>query len=293
VTPRYFETFGIPILLGRDFRMEDSPAVSSDPPERYQPNAEGEKGGPPRVAIVNESFARKYFAGRGAVGMHLAEGDKYDPAKGYEIVGVVRDARYFGMREEIEPMVYIPAWRQGAGRTVLCVRSGGDMAALVEGIRRKVQEQDPSIAIQRTRTMEEYVDQNIVQERLVATLSSFFGALALLLASVGLYGVTAQAVARRTREIGIRMAMGAQRSAVLGMILRDAMLLVAIGAAIGVPAALALSRYVESLLFGVKPQDPLTIGLAVVVLGAISLAASLAPARRASSVDPMQALRYE
>ena len=238
-------------------------------------------------------MARRFFPGESAIGRRLSLGDTFKMEQSFEIVGVVRDARYFGLREAAESMIHLPNWRTGAGRRLLCVRTTGDPKALSETIRRLVQAQDSSIPILQSRAMEDYFDDHVLQERLVASLCGFFGLLALLLASIGLYGVMAQAVARRMHEIGIRMALGAGRPGVLWMILREALTMVAIGACIGIPAALALTRFISSLLFGVQPQDPCVVALSFAVLAAVTLFASLLPAHRATRVDPMVALRYE
>ncbi len=294
VTPRFFETMGIPILLGRDFRAQDIPLVAVERPEKFNPAMEDDwRGDFARVALVNETFARRYFAGQSPVGRRFSQGMEYRAGKSFEIIGVVRDARYFGLREPVEPMVYAPAWTSASERMWLCIRTTGEPAALVTHIRQKVREIDPGLWIAHVRTLEQNLDENIVQERMVATLSGLFGLLALALAAVGLYGVMAHAVARRTREIGIRMALGAPRRQVLWMVLRDALVMVAAGTAAGIPAALVLSKLVASLLFGVSPQDPATLAAAIVVLVAVAAAASWLPARRASTVDPMDALRYE
>ncbi|MFB3825542.1 MAG: ABC transporter permease [Bryobacteraceae bacterium] len=294
VTPRWFETVGIPILLGRDFREQDIPLVAKDRPENFKPEMEDDwRGDIARVAVVNESFARRYFGGQSPVGKRFSQGMEYRAGKSFEIIGVVRDAHYFNLREEVEPMVYVPAWTAASERMWLCVRTAGEPAALISGVRRRVREIDPGLWIMNARTLEQNLDDNIVQERMVATLSGLFSLLALALAAVGLYGVMAHAVTRRTREIGIRMAMGAPRGEVLWMVLRDALLMAAAGAVLGIPAALALSKLAASLLFGVSPQDPVTLAAAVALLGVVAAAASWLPARRAATVDPMDALRYE
>ncbi|MGH9629747.1 MAG: ABC transporter permease, partial [Bryobacteraceae bacterium] len=263
VTPRYFEAAGIPIVLGRDFRESDSLAVlpnRPDPPP--EPGTElPDPPGPPRVVIVNEAFVRRFFGGESPTGRRLCFGEKWNPAKLSEIVGVVRDARYFDLREDVEPMIYQPRYRErgAGGGGVLCVRTTGDPSALIEEIRGRVQDIDSAVSVTDTRTMEDNLNRNLLQERFVAMLGSFFGVVALLLAAIGLYGVMSQAVTRRTREIGIRMALGAQSRKVLWMVLREALVMVSIGAILGIAAALALTRYTESMLFGIKPQDPLTL----------------------------------
>jgi predicted permease len=296
VTPRFFETLGIPIVAGRDFRTEDSPAFTPAPPTRPPPPdgaLRPEEIAGPHVAIVNESLVKKYFAGRSPVGARLALTERYREEGSYEIVGVVKDVRYFGLRQPTEPMVYVPAWRAGSGSTALCIRTGAGAETVIEAVRRQANTIDSAIPILRTRTMEQNVDSNILQEKLVATLAGFFGLLALLLAAVGLYGVMAHSVARRTREIGIRMALGAAGRAVLWMVLRDALVMVTVGAAIGIPAALALAKLASSLLFGIAAGDPFNAFVATLFLGGIAVVSSYLPARRASRIDPGIALRYQ
>ncbi len=295
VGPRFFETVGIPIVLGRDFRPEDSPAFSPDPPEFVPvgapPRPEDLAG--PRVAIISESMASKYFAGRNPIGMRFALGDTYRAERSFEIIGVVKDARYFGLRDKAGAMIYQPVWRPGASSRMLCIRTAGDPQRLIESVRRAVQAADSTVPVLYARTIEQQIDNNLLQERLIATLAGFFGAVALGLASVGLYGVMAHLVTRRTREIGIRMALGAAHSTVLWLVLREALALVALGTLIGIPAALALTRFAESFLFGVAARDAWSAGGATLVLGAVALVASYLPARRASRLDPNRALRYE
>ena len=225
--------------------------------------------------------------------MHVCLQTEYDPAKAYEIVGVVGDARYFGLREAIEPMLYLPAWRPGPERKMLCIRTSRDDKSIVGAVRRDVRALDAAIPVLASRTMQSYIDENIVVERLIATLSGFFGLLALMLAGVGLYGVMAHTASRRTREIGIRMALGAPRSSVLWLVLRDAGLTVGLGAAIGIPAALLLTRLTRKFLYGVSPQDPFTVIAGFAILALVAALASLLPAARATRVQPNTALRYE
>ena len=296
VTPRFLETLGIPLVAGRDFRTEDSPAFTPAPPTGPPPPdgaLRPEELAGPHVAIVNESLVKKYFAGRSPVGSRLALTERYREEGSYEIVGVVKDVRYFGLRQPTEPMVYVPAWRAGSGSTALCIRTGAGAETVIEAVRRQANAIDSAIPILRTRTMEQNVDSNILQEKLVATLAGFFGLLALLLAAVGLYGVMAHSVARRTREIGIRMALGAAGRAVLWMVLRDALIMVTVGAAIGIPAALALAKFASSLLFGIAAGDPFNALMATLFLGGVAVVASFLPARRASRIDPGIALRYQ
>jgi predicted permease len=295
VSPGYFETLGIPLLLGRDFRDQDNPPFVPDPPER--PIRRGEKPpeppGPPKVAVINEAMAKRFFGAQNPLGKRFTSGDKFKADDSFEIVGVVKDTRYFGLREPVESMVYYPNWRQGARDRVVCLRATGDPGQIIDALRRQVANLDSAVPVTNTLTMDQQVNNNIAQERLIATLVSFFGGLALLLAAVGLYGLMAHSATRRTREIGIRMALGAQRNNVLWLILRDAMLLVTLGAVVGIPVAFGVTRFIASFLYGLTARDPATIAFATVVLLLATVIASYLPARRASKVDPMIALRHE
>jgi predicted permease len=292
VGPRYFETVGIPLILGRDFRDEDNPPYSLDPPAKFTPGVEPPEPPGPRVAIINQNFANRFFEGRNPIGMHVSTDETYKPDRAFEIVGVVKDAHYFGLREALEPMMYFPVWRQ-AGSRALCIRTSKDAPQLAAGIRRQVTAIDAGIPVLSVRSMHQEIDNDILVDRLIATLSSYFGLLALLLAGVGLYGVISYGVTRRTREIGIRMALGAQRPAVLWLVMRRAAAFLLIGAVIGIPTALFATRLVKSFLYGIGAQDPMTIVMATLVLGAVAATASFLPARRATKVDPMVALRHE
>ena len=292
VGPRYFETVGIPLLLGREFRAEDDPPVVPEPPEVIRREPAPEAPGP-RYVIVSESFAKRYLAGGSPLGRRLSFTEAYNGSRAYKVVGVVKDARYFELREAVEPMLYVSSWRNGPSSHNVCVRTSGDPAALTEAIRRAVTAIDPAVVVLRSRRIEEQLDTNLVRERLMATLAGFFGVLALLLASVGLYGVIVYLVSRRTREIGIRLALGAQRSTVLALVLVDAAVLVGIGVAVGVAGAVALGRLVRTLLYGIDPHDATTIAASVAVLVAVTAIAVLVPVRRALAVQPNEALRYE
>jgi predicted permease len=293
VGPRYFETMGIPLLLGRDFRDSDNPPYSVDPPTVIPLKPPGEELPGPRVVIVSESMARHFFAGKNPVGMHLCLEEEYRADRAYEIIGVVKDVHYFGLREAVEPMVYMPVWRGEIPFRALCIHTSHNLPAIVEGVRRKVSAIDSGIPVLSARTMQQQIDSHILEDRIIATVSSFFGVLALLLAGVGMYGVISYTVTRRTREIGIRMALGAQRASIQWLVLRDSGLLVLAGAVIGIPAALAASRLIRATLYGVAPQDPLAIVLATAALAAVAAIASFLPARRAARVDPIVALHME
>jgi putative ABC transport system permease protein len=293
VGPRYFETLGIPLVLGRDFRDEDNPPYSLDPPEQFTPGVEPPEPPGPRVAIVNESFANHFFEGRNPIGLHFSDSEEYKAERAYEIIGVVKDVHYFGLREAPEPMIYFAVWRQQAGSRMLCIRTSRDVPELAAAIRREVTAIDPAVPVLNVKTMQEQINEDILVDRFVASLSSFFGLLALLLAGVGLYGVISYSVTRRTREIGIRMALGAQQPSVLWLVMRGASTLLIVGTVIGIPAALLASRLVTSLLYGVSAHDTVAIVMATLVLAAVGALAGFVPARRATKVDPMVSLRCE
>jgi len=272
VAPKFFETMGTPLLQGRDFNLGDN--------ENAQP-----------VAVINEAAARHYFPDESPIGKRFLW-----LKKEIEIVGVVKDAKHYGLREQAPRMFYLPLFQRGRPN-FLAARVAGDPmgkgAGIIAALRDEARAVDPKLSLLEITTLSAQVDASLVQERLIATLSGFFGLLALSLSSVGLYGVMSYTVSRRTAEIGIRMALGASAGRVMRMVLRETLLWVALGVALGLGAALATTRWVESLLFGLKPNDPLTIGLAATVLLAVAAVAAYLPARRASRVDPMAALREE
>jgi predicted permease len=290
--PGYFPTVGMPLIAGRDFDGSDLHA-----------NAQA-------VCIVNEAFAREFQAAENAIGKPCMtfnrpnpndlNGPRYLPSpEPYTIVGVVQDSRYMNPRGATEPVIYMPFLQTptGRGQMVLYVRAGGEVRTLLPRIREEIARVDPSLPVMDIHTLEEEMDAALVQHRLMALLTSLFGALALLLACVGIYGLLAFSVAQRTGEIGIRTALGARRGDVIWLILREALVLVAIGIAVGVPAALLVARLASSqisgLLFGLEANDPLTLAAATAFLILVAALAAYLPARRASRVDPMLALRNE
>jgi len=300
ISSGYFTTLGIPLLLGRDFRPEDEPAVT--PGEsilgaigRSSGGGGGEKpANASRICIINESLARHLYGGANPVGRHVCYGDGYHAERALEIIGVVKDAHYTSIKKsDSKGIIYEASWSNGPGVRWLVVRFAGSEAPIITGVRRALREMDPNVPVLRVRMMEEYLSNAMVRERLVAYLSTFFGFLALGLASVGLYGVLAYAVTQRTREIGIRLALGAQRGKIIGMVMRESLVPVLIGLATGVAAALLLTHLIGNLLYGVGPTDPDSMALAVVAMLTVSLLATAIPARRATKVDPMVALRYE
>jgi predicted permease len=284
---------GIPLILGRDFREEDNPVNYPDPPTELVPGVEPPEPPGPRYMIINESMARLFFRGRNPIGLHVSLSETYDPARAYEVIGVVKNSRHLNLRDPFVPIVYVPTWRVIWAARSVCIRTAREAPETVEAVRRLIARIDPSIPVTAATTMQQQINENILEDRLIATLSGFFGLLALLLAGVGLYGVVSYSVTRRTREIGIRMALGARQAGVLKLIALDAVLLVIIGIAIGMPAALVATRYIKSLLYGVGAQDPITIAAGTVALAAVAALASFVPARRATKVDPMIALRCE
>ena len=291
VGPRYFDVIGTPLLLGRDFTDLDNPATAIELPDHIVPGQQLPDQPGRHVAIVNETFARHFFGDRGAVGMHVAMGGPF--RNSYEIVGVVKDARYFSVRNAADSMMFIPVWRRFAAQRELVIRASGSMPQLSDLLRRQIHELNPAIPLLNIRTLEHDVNESILVERLVATLSGFFGILALLLSAVGLYGVVAYTVTCRTREIGIRIAVGANRGSVLRLVFQDVIAMVFIGAAIGALVAFVATRAVGSILYGVTPDDLVSmIGAGLLLVGAAT-GASFIPARRAAKINPIVALRYE
>ncbi len=300
VSAGYFSTMRIPILLGRDFTPEDEPAIVPEGGflEGIAGSSTGDLGPPVlpherRSAIISESTARHFFQDANPIGRRFSYGEPFRADQAFEIVGVVKDVKYGGLREDARRMIYVPVWLHGAESCWLAMRSARDPKQLGGTIRRTVRDIDPAIPVLETTTLEEDVDNNISDERLIANLSSFFGALSLALAAIGLYGVISYTVTRRTKEFGIRMALGGRRSELVWMVLRESLGLVVLGIALGTGAAFALTRLVSSMLYGVSAHDPVTIGAAAALLLATSIFAALIPAYRASRVDPMAALRCE
>jgi macrolide transport system ATP-binding/permease protein len=247
------------------------------------------------VAVINERFAKANFGGRNPLGQHLMLWKGNQAARDMEIIGVSRDARYGGLKRETPPVAYI-AYDQGypePDRMVFELRTAGDPLMYANAVREIVHRADSRVPVYDLQTQTADIDESINQELVFARPCTGIAILGLTIACVGLYGTVAYNVARRTGEIGIRMALGAQRGAVVRMIMRQVVVLATIGLAIGIPAALGASKLVESFLFGMKPNDPRAIALAVAILLGAALLAGYVPARRAARIDPMTALRHE
>ncbi len=275
VSPEWFATYGTRLLAGRDFTAADT-ATS------------------PRVLIVNEAFARKFTSGGNPIGHRVTQnGSAVEPRTVSEIVGYVQDAVYRSLRDDVPPTMYVPIPQQARLPSSLAVSvraAGGSPALLTRAVADALTRVNGQVAIT-FRPLAEQVDNALVQERILAMLSGFFGALALLLAALGLYGVTSYAVSRRRTEIGIRMALGAEPRGVIGLVLRRVALLVAAGVVVGSAATLATARFVSSLLYGLQPRDPLTLVAAALALATIGALAGWLPAWRASRIDPARVLR--
>jgi len=270
VGPEFFTTMRIPLKAGREFTDRD---VSGTAP----------------VAMVNEKLARLLNLPN-PIGSRI----RVPRSDTLEIVGVVGDALFMRLKDELPPMVYLPYLQGGAqGLMTFEIRAAADPASLGQTVRQIVRQMDSRLAVFDVKTQTMHVDQAISQEIALARLCTAFAALALVIACVGLYGTVAFNVTRRTGEIGIRMALGAQRSRILWLFLRNVLALEVLGLLVGIPIVLAGSRFVASLMYGVRPNDPLPIVVAVMVLLAAGLAASYVPARRASSIDPIAAVRCE
>jgi predicted permease len=282
VSPGYFAAMGIPVLLGREFTERDAFRESPADAPSF------------RVAIVNETFVRRYFEGRDPIGQRIGLGADPNTPTTIEIVGVARDSKYTGVRAETPPQMFFAQLEQERpGGFTGYVRTSRPAAAMFAAVRSTVQALDPNLPVHTTRTLDSQVRASLRNERMIATMAGIFGTLATLLALVGLYGVMSYTVTRRRREIGVRMALGAGASRIARMIVREVLVIAAVGVALGLPLAWWLGRYVESQLFGVQPHDPAALSGAVVLLALIALAAGLVPSIRAASVSPTTALRQD
>jgi predicted permease len=279
VGPRYFETIGTRLLRGRVIDEHDTPSA-------------------PRVTVINEMFARKFFPNEDPIGQHLGMGD-VSHSGDYEVVGVVEDAKYQDTRGPAYATFFLPLLQAPSGEPVrgwvsaIELHVAGRPENIEPAVRKTLADIDPNLTVLKVVSFGELVARNFNQERLIARLAELFGALALTLACIGLYGVTAYAVARRTHDIGIRMALGAERANILVMVLRSAFAQLGLGLAIGIPVALVGGRVLADQLYGVKNYDLMIVGLATMVLVFAAFLAASIPARRAARVDPLVALHYE
>jgi predicted permease len=271
VGPGFFETMGIPILLGRGLTIRDNQTA-------------------PRVVVINEALERRYFPNASPIGRRFSWHEK-----DVEIVGIARNAKYNDLRQADPPTVYDPYLQNvgGIGRMIFVMRTAGDPTSAIRGVRTAIAAVDRNLPLYNVRTEVQQIDSALIRERLFAELTSCFGGLALLLASIGLCGVMSYTVARRTGEIGIRMALGAAKGDIARMVLREVLVLIAAGLSIGLPAALLCTRMIRNQLYGLSLSDPVSIAVAIGVLVVVAGLAGYLPARRASRIDPMAALRQE
>ncbi|TAK11182.1 MAG: ABC transporter permease [Acidobacteria bacterium] len=272
VSPTFFATLGIPVQMGRGFTDHDDLVA-------------------PKVTIINEAAARLLYPAGNAVGQRI--GGSFEKSNDFEIIGVVRDTKYASVRDPGPPTMYRCIWQGPARSTNVVLRTAGDPMAMTEAVRAAMRDVDPTLPIPRFTSQTEQISLRFAQERLFATAYTAFGALALVLACIGLFGLMSYNVARRTNEIGIRMALGAERRTVVGMVMGESMLLVSVGVALGLGAALWAGRFVQTVLYGLTATDTVTIGAAVALIAVVSALAGYLPARRASKVDPMVALHQQ
>ncbi|MFA5897502.1 MAG: ABC transporter permease [Hyphomicrobium sp.] len=272
LSPGYFDTMGIKFLEGRDFTRLDAAKQT-------------------RVAIVNQKFARHFFKDKSAIGRHIGFGSGPGTKLDIEIVGVVADSLYEGPREGVRRQVFIPNW--GNGGVSFYLRTTQASSGAFGVIRNEVKRLDAAMPVYELKTLQGQLDETLLTDRLIALLSAGFGLLATVLASIGLYGVMSFIVARRRKELGIRLALGAEPAGLVWSVMKEVLILLVVGLAVGVPSAIALGRYVSSQLYGIQPNDPWIAAATVILLSVVSAAAGMIPARRASHVDPILALRYE
>jgi predicted permease len=275
IGPGYFRTLGIPLLAGREFTRADAIGAA-------------------KVAIVNEAFAKKFNLGRDAVGKRMMNDSRANAKLEIEIVGLVQNAKYSEVKQEIPPVFFLP-YRQDEriGFINFYVRTAGDPDSLLGAINSVVARRDANLPVENLKTLQQQVQENVFLDRIIGTFSSAFAILATLLAAVGLYGVLAYTVAQRTREIGLRMALGADGSRVRAMVLKQVLWMTIVGGVVGIAAAVGLGQLAQSLLFELRGHDPMVLGVSAALLGLVAFGAGFVPARRASRIDPMLALRYE
>ena len=272
ISTHFFETMEIPMVLGRGFNARDNETA-------------------PKVVVINEAAAKKYFPNENPIGQHF--GSSIETTNQLEIVGVLKDAKYNSVRDPAPPTMYVPYHQTRAGSAVIEVRTAADPTSVTSGVREAVRQVDATLPMMDVSTQLEQVERRFQQEKLFAQAYTLFGGLAMLVASIGLFGLMSYTVSRRTNEIGIRMALGAQGADVMRQVLRESMVLVAVGVAIGVATAYGTGRLLSTMLFGLAPNDLMTIAGATLIMIAVSGLAGFMPARRASRVDPMVALRYD
>jgi predicted permease len=274
VGPGFFETVGIHLLAGREFGEQDQFAS-------------------PSVAIVNRTFARKFFEGKNPVGRRFGNSG-YGSEEQIEIVGMIADAKYGDLREGATPMFYLPVYQwMGTPAYEVHVRVTDNLPATAAAVRREIESIDQNVFVFPAQTIPDVIQRLLQHDRMFAILAGLFGLLALLMTAIGIYGLVAYQATRRTREIGIRMALGAQHRDILWIVVRETIWLMAVGVGVGVPAAVAAGRLLQSNLFALRPSDPLTIVGSAATLVTVGAFAALLPAQRTSKVDPMVALRHE
>jgi predicted permease len=271
ISPNYFQTMEIG-LRGRDFTERDSQKES-------------------RVAIVNETFARRFFPDKDAIGRRFNFSGPSDPY--WEVIGVAADGKYNSLGEDPQPALYRPLLRDYSTSVTLVARTFGNPDSVIVALRREMQQLDPALPLYNVQTLMDHMGVPLFPARMAATVLGSFGVLAVLLAAIGIYGVMSYVVAGRTREIGVRIALGAARSDVLRLIVGQGMMLALIGLGIGLAIALLVARLLKTLLYGLSPADPLTFASVVLLLASVAAVACYIPARRATKVDPLVALRYE
>ena len=272
ISPNFFEVMEIPVLMGRAFTPRDNESA-------------------PKVVIINEAAAKKHFPNENPIGQRF--GSSVETSSQLEIVGILRDAKYNSVRESAPPTMYVPYQQARSISATIVVRTAASPTSATGGIREAVRQIDPNLPMTDVSTQLEQVERRFDQEKIFAQAYSLFGGLALLLAAIGLFGLMSYSVSRRTNEIGIRMALGAQRQDVLGLVMRESMILVVSGVIIGVAIALGVSRFVATLLYGLAANDAVTLVASISVMLLVAALAGFVPARRASRVDPMVALRFE
>jgi predicted permease len=275
VGPSYFHVLGVPLIAGRDFTAADN-------------------AGAPRVAIVNETFAKKFNLGRNAVGKRMSV---YNDSLNIEIVGLAKDSKYSQVKDKIPPVFVLP-WRQAGrnydlGDNYFYVRTAVPTDQSIRAIRAAMKNIDPNLPLDALETLTQQVHENVYLDRMISTLTLAFALLATVLAAIGLYGVLAYSVTQRTREIGVRMALGADMRSVRWLVLRQVGAMTLVGGAIGITAAIGLGRAAQSLLYQLNGYDPVVIAAAAVALATVAFVAGFLPALKASRIDPMHALRYE